>query len=80
MGHRTGDCLFNTKAGTMANHFCHALIASGSIGITMYEARKAHWNPKGYSFKETVSRLIKEGLATVQNDRFFVTEKGMKEA
>lgn len=80
MGHRTGDSLFNTKAGTMANNFCHALIASGSIGITMKEARKAQWNPKGYHFKETVSRLTNEGIVTVQNDRYYVTEKGMKEA
>lgn len=80
MGHRTGGSLFGTKTGTMANHFCHALIASGSLGITMAEAKKAHWNPKGYHFKETVSRLIKEGIITERYGRYYVTEKGLKEA
>ena len=80
MGHRTGNSLFGTKTRTMANHFCHAVIASGSIGITMAEAKKAHWNPKKYSFNETVSRLIEENLVTIQNDRHVVTEKGLKEA
>ena len=80
MGHRSGDCLFGTKAGTMANHFCHAIIASGSLGISMYEARNAHWNPKGYHFKETVSRLIKEGLVTFENGRYYATNKGLMEA
>jgi hypothetical protein len=80
MGHRTGNSLFGTKTRTMANQFCHALIASGIIGITMVEAGKAHWNPKGDLFEETVSHLIENGYATVQNGRYFVTEKGLKEA
>jgi hypothetical protein len=46
----------------------------------MEEAKNAHWNPKGYHFKETVSRLIKEGLVSDDDGRYYVTEKGLKEA
>jgi hypothetical protein len=80
IGQRTGKSIFGTKENTMANRFCHALVAAGSQGLTMEEAKKATWNPKGYHFKETVTRLIEEGLVILRDGRFYVTDKGLKES
>ncbi len=46
----------------------------------MKEARKAQWNPKGNYFNETANRLIEEGFITLYYDRYYVTEKGLKES
>jgi hypothetical protein len=81
MGHKTGTDLWETKKGKYNNKFCHALLESGEAGLTHSEARKAKWNPKGYSFKETANRLANEDkYITVKDGRMYVTAKGLKKA
>ena len=80
MGHRTGDDLWGTRAGTMANKFAVALLSSGDAGLSMKEATKAKWNPRHYRFAESASRLVKEGIIKLDTGRYFVTDKGHAEA
>ena len=80
MGHRTGNDIWGTKKGKNNNKFCYALLNAGNAGLTHAEARKAKWNPGGYAFKETATRLEGEKLITIANGRMFVTEKGLKES
>lgn len=78
MGHRTGNELWGTRKKTYANDFCKAVLNAGADGLSMTEARKAKWNPKGYSFNETADRLVKEKLVTKKDGRYFVTELGVE--
>lgn len=80
MGHRTGDALFHTRKGTMANRFCKYVVDSGDKGFTMAEAKKARWNPKGYPFKESLDRLVEEGIVEKREDRFYITDFGLEQA
>lgn len=80
MGHRTGDALWGTRKGKMNNKFCEYLLKAGDKGMTMQEAKKARWNPKGYPFNETAGRLLKEGIVELKEGRYTVTEKGYEEA
>ena len=80
MGHRTGTDLWFTKKGKNNNKFCYALLAAGKDGLTHAEARKAKWNPKGYAFKETATRLEKDKFITVKDGRMYVTAMGLKHA
>jgi len=79
MGYRTGNHLFGTRQGTMANLFCIALFEAGSKGLSMKEAKSAEWNPKRYHFNQTVSRLINEGIAEKREGRFYLTNSIMKD-
>ena len=77
MGHATGTDLWFTRKGTYANEFCKALLKSGVKGLNSTEARKAKWNPKGYAFKETSDRLLKEKWVIKTDGRLFVTDAGV---
>ncbi len=80
MGHRTGTELWGTRKKTYANDFCKAVLGAGEAGLSMTEARKAKWNPKGYSFNETADRLVSEGIAVKKDGRIFVTELGIEQS
>jgi hypothetical protein len=91
LGERTGSDLFYTKGpeeapshapgGTMAYKFCVALLKAGQKGITReFVRKKAGWNPKGYDFKETYARLIREEFAFEYEKygKYLLTPKGIE--
>jgi hypothetical protein len=80
IGGATGKDLWYTKKGTYAHTFCQALLDAGDKGLTHAEARKASWNPKGYPFKQTAERLLKNKWITMKQGRMFVTAAGVAES
>lgn len=80
MGHVTGTDLWGTRKGKYNNKFCYYLLEAADKGITMGEAKKADFNPKGYAYNETLSRLLKTGLVEKRGDRYYVTKVGIEQA
>ncbi len=90
MGGRTGTDLFftkgpteaphNTHGGTYAYKFCKELLKAGNEGRSKKQIRKADWNPRGHSFKQTYDRLVKEGMAFEygRHGKYMLTPKGIK--
>jgi hypothetical protein len=56
---------YGTREGTLANTFVKEVKKKS---MTMAEARKTDWNPRGYHFDGTVERLVEEKLAEIDKD------------
>jgi hypothetical protein len=78
VGVLTGRNIWNSRGGTMQNHFCKFVIEAGNKGVSMDEAKDAPWNKRGYHFNETVERLIKKEYIKERGSRYYVTKKGME--
>ena len=61
---------YGTREGTLAFTFVREVKKSP---MTMAQARKAEWNPRGYHFDGTLRRLVSEKLASVDKDTEVIT-------
>jgi hypothetical protein len=61
---------YGTREGTLAFTFVQKVKEDP---MTMAQARKAEWNPRGYHFDGTLRRLISEKKATLDKDTELIT-------
>lgn len=56
---------YGVRPNTLANKFVQTCLKDPQ---TMEDIRKADWNPRGYHFNDTLDRLVKENIASVDKD------------